>query len=398
MAGTRPAAAELKVLALVAAFNEEDIVGQVVADLVAQGVQVYFIDDGSTDSTVGRVEPWLDRGVIGIERRPPAATGSWAAILRRKEELAAQLDADWFLHHDADELRESPWDGVSLRDAIARVDRLGYNAIDFRVLDFWPTDESWRPGDDPRRTFTHFVPGHAYDELQIKAWKKTSAPVELVSSGGHQARFSGRRVFPLRFLLRHYAIRSSAHRQRKVFHERLPRLAAEARERGWHRQYLEAAESGAGIVRDPATLRRYDAEAVRLEICLHHRVVEELEHTLALARASGELDAPAARLAAAEARGDAEWERAENLGRELDIRNREAERLGRELDARNRETLRLAGELDARNRDVQRLGEELEAERARLAGVSQHLAAVLASRSWRWTAPLRALLRGRGAA
>ncbi|HXT49723.1 MAG TPA: glycosyltransferase, partial [Thermoanaerobaculia bacterium] len=92
MAGSLPApGGDFTVTALVATYNEEDVIGQVVADLIRQGVQVYLIDDGSTDGTVAQVEPWVGSGVVGIERRPAAETTSWAAILRRKEELAREL-------------------------------------------------------------------------------------------------------------------------------------------------------------------------------------------------------------------------------------------------------------------------------------------------------------------
>ena len=393
MAGTPPAAGEPTVVALLAAYNEEDVVGQVVADLVGQGIGVWFVDDGSTDGTVARVEPWVGRGVLQIERRPPRDEGSWAALLRRKEELAAELAADWFLHHDADELRESPWEGLTLRQAIGRADRLGFNAVDFAVLDFLPTHDGWREGDDLRAAFTHWRPGAAYDKLQVKAWKRTGEPVELVSSGGHEARFAGRRVCPLRFPLRHYPIRGQAHGERKVLRDRQPRLAGEARERGWHAQYA-GVDAATRFVRDPAELRAYDPEAVRFELALRHRGVEELERALA---AAGAEVTPVARLAEAEGLLAAERERAERTSRALDERNRElaertAERhaLSRELDLRNRElAAERAALADARGR-VAELEEAVALERARTAEL-------LASRSWRWTAPVRALLRAVGA-
>ena len=55
-----------RVVALLAARNENDIIGQVIEDLVSQGIEVYFIDDGSTDGTLETVRSWTDRGVIGI--------------------------------------------------------------------------------------------------------------------------------------------------------------------------------------------------------------------------------------------------------------------------------------------------------------------------------------------
>src|SRR3954462_9064398 len=92
------------VVAIVAAYNEADIIGPVVSDLIAQGVDVYFLDDGSTDGTVGAVEPFLGRGVLAIESLEPMAGGAfdWERILRRKTELAATIEASWFIHHDAD--------------------------------------------------------------------------------------------------------------------------------------------------------------------------------------------------------------------------------------------------------------------------------------------------------
>jgi glycosyltransferase involved in cell wall biosynthesis len=270
-------AREFSVVAIVAAYNEADVIGQVVGDLIAQGVQVYLLDDGSTDGTVAAVEPYRGRGLLGIERRDGGGAGfEWERILSRKAELARELDADWFIHHDADELRESPWPHLSLREAVRMVDGLGFNAIDSARLDFWPVHDGFRPGDDVRRAFTHWAPPAAYDRLQIRCWKRTDAPVDLVSSGGHEVRFPGRRVFPIRFLLRHYPIRGQAHGERKVFRERRPRFAEHERARGWHVQY-DTVREGATFIADPAGLTPYDAESVRRSLLERHRGVEEAE-------------------------------------------------------------------------------------------------------------------------
>ena len=45
------------------------------------------------------------------------------------------------------------------------------------------------------------------------------------------------RVFPYKFLLRHYPIRSQAHGERKILHERRQRWDPAERARGWHVQY-----------------------------------------------------------------------------------------------------------------------------------------------------------------
>lgn len=331
--------AELPVVAMIAAYNEADVIGQVVGHLIRQGLLVYLLDDGSTDGTVAEAERFLGQGLLGIEALPPAAGASgeparfrWTRILARKEALARELDAGWLIHHDADEFRESPWADVELLDAIRRVDALGYNAIDFELFDFRPTHDDFRPGGDVRAAFPYYEPGRPWDRAQVKCWKRGAAPVDLVSTGGHEALFPGRRVFPLRFVLRHYPVRGQAHGERKVFQERLPRFDPEERARAWHVQY-DGIREGHRFVRDPAGLVRYDPVAARVQLSLRHRGVEALEAELAQARA-----------------------RAEALGGELAASTLEAGRLRAEL------------------------------------------AAVYASRSWRWMAPLRAaqrLLTGR---
>jgi hypothetical protein len=121
---------DFSVVAIIAAYNEEDIIGQVLGRLVSQGVDVCFLDHGSTDGTLAEVQPYLGRGLLRVEQFRERSAGSqtdtglftWKSILRRKEALAHTLDASWFIHHDAGEFRESPWVHVTPREAIRAVD------------------------------------------------------------------------------------------------------------------------------------------------------------------------------------------------------------------------------------------------------------------------------------
>jgi hypothetical protein len=335
------------IVAIISAFNEDDIIAQVIGDLVVQGVSVYFLDNGSNDRTAAQVAPFVGRGVIGVERFPADAEGAegryeWTRILQRKAELAHELDATWFIHHDADEFREGPWADLDLRAAIEKVDRFGYNAIDFEVLNFWPTHDDFKPGQDVREAFVHYEPGQPCDKLQIRCWKKVPGLVDLVSSGGHEAIFPGRKIFPIRFILRHYPIRGQAHGARKIFEERRPRFTPEERDRGWHVQY-QPFQPGQSFLRDAATMARYDADLVRLNLFVHNRLVEELE---ALPETQIRLSDQAKRYEA-------------RVEHELDERNRELESLHAALHTRNLEVERLAAELDARNREAAALSATL---------------------------------------
>ena len=274
---------QFTVIALIAAFNEEDVIGEVIAHLHAQDVAVYLIDNGSTDATLDIARRAIGHGVVGVETYTPsdpdAAPGyDWGGLLARKAALARELQADWFIHHDADEIREAPWAGMSLNHALRLVDTLGYNAVDFEVCNFWPTIE-----DDPAarsvvERLRYCEPAEWFDRTQIKCWKNSGQALDLVTSGGHDVGFEGRRVCPLRFIVRHYPIRSQEHGARKVFAERKPRFLATERQRGWHVQYDRFAP-GDEFLRPIESLREFDPEIVRAQLSLRHRDVEALERT-----------------------------------------------------------------------------------------------------------------------
>jgi hypothetical protein len=416
---------EFSVVAIIAAFNEGDIIGQVVRDLIEQEIEVYFMDDGSTDDTLEAVERYAGRGVVGVERLSDtagaAASFNWERILLRKAELAQELDATWFIHHDADEFRESPWPHLSLRAAIERVDRLGFNAIDFALFNFPPVHDGFRRGDDVRKEFQFCEPAAPYDRLQIRCWKKTDHLVDLVSSGGHEVQFPERKVFPLRFILRHYPIRGQAHGERKVFQERRDRFLPEERKRAWHIQY-DSVSMGDAFVREPHTLTPYDPDAVRIAGTLRHRGIEELEQSLrvtqseierlhqaqetwatALQRYQDQLirmrsdlseraleaaslkrqvEGQALELAEALARLQATSVEAQTLRLDLEERGNELEHLRVAVEDRSREVRDLRVAVEERTREVRDLGTAVE-ERTR------EVRDLHNSKSWRATRPLR---------
>jgi GT2 family glycosyltransferase len=421
----------IKVIALISTYNEADIIASAVRALIQEGLSVYLLDDGSTDATVEAVQPFLDHGLLEIERMDQPASAkrySLRRVLERKESLAGELDADWFLHTDADEFRESPWEGINLVEGIQRVDELGYNAIDFEVLEFVPTHSGFHPGDDPRAAFPYYRPGGPWDRTQIKCWKKTSAGLDLVSSGGHDAGFAGKRVFPVRFLLRHYPFRGQEHGERKLLLERRPLYADEERATGWHLQY-NAIQPGHAFVQPPSGLSRFDAARVRIDLQINHRLVEDLTREVRELAAQGaelrserdgfrvERDLLAKgedrlRQDRAEAQYEREALRAERSAVDDERRALRAERSAHDDERRTlraeREALRRDRETLARSLDDlrrERNGLEVDLERARtdrdsfaranhdllgeVQGLQRGMRELHDSYSWRVTAPLR---------
>jgi glycosyltransferase involved in cell wall biosynthesis len=260
--------ASFRVVAIMAAYNEVDIIVRSVEKLLAQGVEVYLIDNWSTDGTYEAVRDFLGSRLAGLERFPPNGPGEnydLHSILLRKEEIAKTLRADWFIHSDVDEIRYGPWQGLSLRDAIYHVDQEGYNAIDYTVIEFHPIDNNFQAGEDFEDHFRYFSfykgadAAQGSDLLQIRTWKYTGQPFSLAPTGGHDVIFENRRVYPYKFLVKHYPIRSQEHGSRKVFHARLPRFHPAAKARGWHVHY-DALPKNHNFLKDAATLTRFEAD------------------------------------------------------------------------------------------------------------------------------------------
>jgi glycosyltransferase involved in cell wall biosynthesis len=250
------APADFQATAVMTAFNEADIVAPAICALLDQGVDVHLVDNWSTDGTADAARALGTGDRLTVESFPPdgpSDTYDWELLLCNVETIAHRRGG-WILHQDVDELRRTPWPDISLRDGLWHVERRGYNAVDFTSLTFVPIDDNYRPGEDFEAYFRHFEfgarPGHF---VQIKAWNADAGRADLASSGGHEAAFPGRRVFPWKFLSKHYPIRSQAHGERKVFAERVPRWNPDERTRGWHVQY-DAVAPGSGFLRDHADL------------------------------------------------------------------------------------------------------------------------------------------------
>lgn len=263
---------KIPITAIIAAYNEGDVIYHVIRDLVEQDINVIFIDHHSTDNTLAEVRKWEGKGVIRIEAFPedaglkiPRDVYAWRHILRRKQALAAEMGPGWYLHTDADEFREAPWPGIKLRAGIERVDREGYNAINFKIYDFKPTGNDFKPGQDVRECLTHYDPDiHTFNNVQIKCWKNYGQTFNLWKSGGHAVAFEGRKVYPTPFILRHYAIRSQSHGLQKVFAERKSRFDTYEREARWHDQYDKVADTEHNFLKKSADLILYNrAKACR---------------------------------------------------------------------------------------------------------------------------------------
>jgi hypothetical protein len=229
-------------LALLQTYNDIDIAPQIIQKLLDDGIEVHARDNWSTDGTYEALIDMTKRNrsftVLRFPSEGPTRYHDLVGLLRWKEDVATQHPDRWIITHDSDEVRCSPWSNISLRDGLYLADTSGFNAVDFTVLDFRPCDDRFNSGDDPENAFTHFEFGRRSGHvIQVKAWRQPVNDFDLVSSGGHNASFVDRKLFPYKFLFKHYPLRNSQQAYRKIFRERLPRYNPETLKHGWHIQY-----------------------------------------------------------------------------------------------------------------------------------------------------------------
>ena len=222
----------MRVIAVLAVYNEERFIANCLQNLLRQGVKVYLIDNDSTDQTVAIAKRYLDRGVLGIERFPREGMFRSWPILKRKEQLAAELPGDWFMHVDADEVHTPGRCGQTLAQVFEEAEAQGYNAVNFQEYTFTPTQEE--PDHDHPDYLETMRWYYAYAPIfphRLNAWKRQPAISQLAESGGHLITFPGLRRYPESLVMRHYLFLSEAHAITKFVRQT---YAPEEVKRGWY--------------------------------------------------------------------------------------------------------------------------------------------------------------------
>ena len=222
----------MRIVAILASYNEQRFIRACLEHYLQQGIEVYLLDNDSTDGTLDIAREYLGRNLIGIERIPRNGMFELRAQLLRKEQIADWLKADWLMHADPDEIRVAPDSRQTLAEAIADVDRQGYNAINFMEYTFIPVRESPDHDNDGfQKTMKWYYPYAQRHPHRLNAWKKQprSWPgakalmreivrnkrlppsVNLHNSGGHIVSFPGIRPYQVDFKLKHYIVLSLDH-------------------------------------------------------------------------------------------------------------------------------------------------------------------------------------------
>lgn len=233
-----------KVMAIIHCYNEKDIIKTTIEYLLKQELDIYVVDNWSNDGTYEEVETlknnYSDR--IFLERFPEdkwAEKNGLFERLQRTEEICKEKIYDWYIHYDADEMRITPWENITLREMIYHADRNGFNIIENTVIDFKLTnfyDENIFMKD------SYFDFGHKQTHFQqFKTWKRDDN-VRIKESGGHIAKIVQPKIYPFKILNRHYPFRSIEQAERKIFVDRRPKLEKVYKEKRWHGHYFSYKE------------------------------------------------------------------------------------------------------------------------------------------------------------
>jgi glycosyltransferase involved in cell wall biosynthesis len=221
----------MRIVAIIAARNEEAYIANSLRHLIANGIYFAILDNASTDSTVEIATGAEFRShLVGIEQIKYAGVCNWVHILQRKMEVVDSADADWVIHLDADEIMHSYRPRERLADAIRRIDEQGFNVVNFDEFVFLPVDFSYAPDIRGPQSLCRYYFFEPFAPRLMRAWKK-AAGLSMVDSGGHVLSGPDIRLAPETMALRHYIFRDQHHAFDK-YAER--RFAPEELARGWH--------------------------------------------------------------------------------------------------------------------------------------------------------------------
>jgi hypothetical protein len=202
------------ILAIIAMKDERYYINRCIDYLIAQNIKVAVIDNGSTDGSFEIADSYPREKVVHLERYPYPGYYDWEGILRRKEQIRKELEPDWVIHHDCDEIMESSRCWETLSRGIHRVARMGFDAINFDEFVFLPADTENHIGRNYRKTMNRYYFFEPSPHRLVRAFRN-DLRFSNVKSGGHKLTGSNVKIYGTNFTLRHYICLSLEHARTK---------------------------------------------------------------------------------------------------------------------------------------------------------------------------------------
>ena len=199
---------------MIPVYNDEDIIEEVIEHLLSQGLELVVLDNGSTDATYEKCRKFVEKGILKLHQFKTEFY-QWDLILRMLYDIALVQKPDWVIRSDSDEFIESGVKGMTLKDAIIQADAEGYNLIQFDRFDFFMTDDD----NESAPSVKEKMPYYSYQgNFLYRAWKYLPG-IRIDDAEGHYPIFplaSGYKIYPKKFVLRHYTFRSKEQAEKKM--------------------------------------------------------------------------------------------------------------------------------------------------------------------------------------
>ncbi len=220
----------MNILAVVAARNEAHHIKRCIKCLLANGMEVAFVDHGSTDGTREIAETYLGNGITQINDLAWEGHFSLEKQLITKAQIFEQSAHQWVAHFDADEWPMPAGSFTRLVDMAEEAEFRGYNAINFNEFAFIPEPGSdYSQADYESRMLSYYFFQPTYPRLQ-RVWRRESM-LSSLDRGGHILSGSLVNMFPLDGALRHYIVLS----EDQAIAKYVGRTFADTDlKRGWH--------------------------------------------------------------------------------------------------------------------------------------------------------------------
>lgn len=172
--------------------------------LIAEGLDVVVLDDGSEDDGVERLNSLRGNGLLEVRRRTRREHMELGNLLEWEALVMGDFAHEWLLHVDADEWLQTQDAESRLIDLLCEADRAGATAVNFEEFVFTPIDRL-AEGADPRR---HMLEYYFFEPSKLRlmrAWRRDAA-LDNRRLAGHRLEGERLSVYPTFGVLRHYPI------------------------------------------------------------------------------------------------------------------------------------------------------------------------------------------------
>jgi len=248
----------MKIVGMISVFNEEDIIAECINHHLSQGIDLVVLDTGSTDSTFEICKKFSDNQKIKLFQRKSL---EWDLTLNLSMtyDLALKESPDWIIHIDADEFFESGQDSTDLKSAIEKVDREGFNLIQFDRFEFFITEHDNENSESVLKKFLYYSHG---GDFFYRAWKFFPGVRNDIAAGAFPIFPKGHKykIFPTKFVCRHYQFRTKEQAMKKI-QERLSKLKnMPDMEVGWNFHYQKRIDNNFPFVANHNLLSKYNED------------------------------------------------------------------------------------------------------------------------------------------